>query len=435
MYFHQKNLKSINSLIVLLVFTSNFALFCQEKNISSDSVRQKQKFCEQKDIGDLFRKKDKKPKPPKSFSALVLPNISSNPSNGLILGLGGAFGWYMGPKSMTRVSGAPFTIAYTTKNQLISFLKTNIYLKDNKFFLQGDLRFYLYSQPTYGLGTNSPDTGELPPEFHWEGEGGDKDSLSFPMKFDYLKVHEIINWQLKENLYLGAGYHLDYYYNIQDQKLNLGDTMITPHWAYSEKYNFDTTKYVLSGISANLVYDSRDNMINPYKGIYANINYRYNFNFLGSDQNSSNLWMEFRTYFGLSHKKPRHLMALWVFGDFNLTGRLPYLTLPYLGEDQRSRSGRGYTNGRFRGKNLVYAEAEWRFPISQCSQILGGVIFVNAVTTDNPDRGVKLFSYIQPAVGFGIRVMVNKYFRTNINIDFAIGNKTKGFYFSGQETF
>ena len=210
---------------------------------------------------------------------------------------------------------------------------------------------------------------------------------------------------------------------------------MTPHYVYSKKYGFDTARYILSGLSLNLVYDSRDNMINPYKGIYANINYRYNFNLLGSNEDASNLWVEFRTYVRLSKKTPRHLVGFWVFGDFNISGHMPYLTLPALGEDQRARSGRGYTNGRFRGKNLVYGEAEWRFPISQCSKILGGVVFVNATTTDNPARNVALFQYIQPAVGFGIRIMINKYFRTNINLDFAIGSKTKGFYFSGQETF
>jgi hypothetical protein len=65
----------------------------------------------------------------------------------------------------------------------------------------------------------------------------------------------------------------------------------------------------------------------------------------------------------------------------------------------------------------------------------GGVVFVNAVTTSNPNTDIKLFKYVQPAVGFGVRVMVNKYFRTNINLDFAIGRNTRGFYFSGQETF
>jgi outer membrane protein assembly factor BamA len=169
--------------------------------------------------------------------------------------------------------------------------------------------------------------------------------------------------------------------------------------------------------------------------MYVNINYRINPTFLGSDQNSTSLWLEYRTYIGLSKKMPRHLIGFWAFSNFNLTGKMPYLTLPSLGEDQRARSGRGYTNGRFRGDDIVYTEIEYRFPISQCTQILGGVLFVNATTTSNSQKGVKLFTYVRPAVGVGIRLMVNKHFRTNINIDFAIGKDSKGFYFSGQETF
>jgi len=395
------------------------------------------KDCRQKAIGDLLRKKEKAPKPPKKFMALILPNISSNPSNGFLLGVGGTFGWYMGPRETTRVSAAPFTVAVTSKKQLITFLKSNIYTKDNKFFLQGDLRFYIYSQPTYGLGTNSPDAGNLPNKIHWQGDGGSTDSLSFPMKFDYVKISEIVNMKMLENFYAGVGYHFDDYYAIQDEKLNLDTTpqLITPNYYYSEKYGYNPKEYMLSGLSANLVYDSRDNQANPYKGIYANINYRYNLKILGSSQDNSELWTEFRTYIGLSKVKARHLIGFWVFGDFNLTGNMPYLTLPSLGGDQRARSGRGYTNGRYRGKDLVYGEAEWRFPIWPCSNIIGGVIFVNAVTADNPDRNIAIFQYIQPAIGFGIRVMVNKYFRTNINLDYAIGKSSSGFYFSGQETF
>jgi hypothetical protein len=405
---------------------------------AADTVKAKpEKECKQGAIGDLFRKKEKAPKPPKKFMALILPNISSNPSNGFLLGIGGTFGWYMGPKENTRVSAAPFTIAVTSKKQLITFVKSNIYTKENKFFLQGDWRFYLYSQPTYGLGTNSPDTANLPSGMHWQGEGGSLDSAAFPMKYNYVKFSEIVNRKIVENFYVGVGYHFDDYYSIQDEKLQLDSTpyMHTPNQVYSDNYSYSRVHYILSGLSANIVYDSRDNQANPYKGIYANINYRYNFKFLGSDQDASELWTEFRTYVGLSKKKARHLIAFWAFGDFNLSGNLPYMTLPNLGGDQRARSGRGYTNGRYRGKNLVYGEVEYRFPIWPCSNIIGGVLFVNATTTDNPARNIALFQYVQPAVGFGIRVMVNKYFRTNINLDFAIGSKSSGFYFSGQETF
>jgi hypothetical protein len=397
----------------------------------------KQKDCKQEQIGDLFRKKDKKPRPPEKFSALLYPNISSNPSNGFLFGAGGVFGWYFNPMNFTKVSGGVISVAVTTKRQLITFIKTNTYTSHDRFFLQGDWRFYIYSQPTFGLGTNSPDTATLPPTISWMGADTKNYDGEYPMKYNYVMLHEIVNYKLVKDFYVGLGYQLDYYYAIKDQLLNTDTVPVqaTPHYAYSKQHNFDTAKYAISGVSLNVVYDSRDNLINPYKGIYANLNYRYNFEFLGSSQDESSLWLEFRTYIGVSGKNPRHLVAFWLFGDFMISGYLPYLTLPYLGEDQRARSGRGYINSRFRGEDIVYGEVEYRFPISPCTRILGGVLFVNATTTSNHDRGIGLFAYVQPAVGIGLRVMINKYFRTNINFDFAIGRQSKGFYLNGQETF
>ena len=426
-------------MLVLICLILTLSGFSQEPDTAVSQSDKSEKNCEQQAIGDLFRKKGKAPKPPKKLSALVLPNISSNPTNGFILGVGGAFGWFMGPRENTKVSSAPFTAAVTSKSQLITFVKPNIYTKENQFYLQGDYRFYIYSQPTYGLGTNAPDTLSVPEGISWMGEGAGGDSVLFPMKFNFVKIHQIVNKKIIGELYAGIGYHLDLNYSIEDEYYHPAtDSTVelnTPHHHYSTRNDFSTKDYTLSGVSLNVVYDTRDNMISPYKGIYANINYRINPTFLGSDQNSSSLWLEFRTYLGLSKKTPRHLIGFWAFGNFSLYGTLPYLTLPSLGDDQRARSGRGYTNGRFRGDNLIYAEAEYRFPITQCSKILGGVLFVNAVTTSNTQSNVELFEYIMPAVGFGVRVMVNKYFRTNINLDFAIGKQSKGFYFSGQETF
>ena len=422
-----------------------------DKELASDSIKKQQtdtvKNCHQEAIGDLFRKKEKSPKAPRKFMALVLPNISSNPTNGFLLGVGGSFGWYMGPRENTKVSSAPFTLAITSKNQLIAFLKHNVYTKGNKYFLQGDWKYYIYSQPTYGLGTNAPDTVGIPSSIDFMGEGTNTDSVIFPMKFNFVKFNEIVNRQIIGELYAGIGYNLDYYYSINDEYYHPAvpatdstpaiPEKVTPHSYYSnsEKHKFSTVQYTVSGINLNVLYDTRDNQICPYKGMYANINYRINTTFLGSSQNSSTLWLEFRTYVGLSKNTPRHLVGFWIFGDFLMSGQLPYLVLPYLGEDQRARSGRGYVNGRYRGDNIVYGEVEYRFPIWPCSHIIGGVLFANATTTSSKDRNVALFEYIRPAVGIGIRVMVNKYFRTNINLDYAIGVKSKGFYFSGQETF
>ena len=118
-----------------------------------------------------------------------------------------------------------------------------------------------------------------------------------------------------------------------------------------------------------------------------------------------------------------------------MSGDYPYMALPSIGDDQRERSGRGYLQGWYRGENLVYAETEYRFPISPCSRILGGVLFINAVTVSSHDDHVARFEYIQPGFGIGLRIMINAISRTNLCIDYGLGNESHGLYFVRQETF
>ncbi|MEI7980498.1 MAG: hypothetical protein WCI71_02525 [Bacteroidota bacterium] len=97
-----------------------------------------------------------------------------------------------------------------------------------------------------------------------------------------------------------------------------------------------------------------------------------------------------------------------------LDGKVPYLDLPAVGWDTYNRSGRGYVQGRIRGVNMVYGEAEYRFPISPYTRILSGVLFVNATTADDPQNGIHLFNYVAPAFGAGLRVMFNKKVNANL---------------------
>jgi hypothetical protein len=105
------------------------------------------------------------------------------------------------------------------------------------------------------------------------------------------------------------------------------------------------------------------------------------------------------------------------------------------GFDQMNSSGRGYVQGRWRGEDFVYSELEYRFPISQCSKILGGVLFLNVTTASNRATHVPLFGYLKPGGGIGLRIMLIKQNRLNLMIDFAIGDKSNGFYLQTQEVF
>ncbi len=394
--------------------------------------------CVQKDISDLLRNALNKPPKNKSASAgslLIVPIIGSNPATGFIFGLGGQYAFKMQGSSLySNFSGSA---QYTTKNQMIFMLKNNIYTNHNRFFLTGDWRYLLYSQTTYGLGTNAPEGGILDYQLSLYGAETSDDSLSQPMKFNFARFHQSVSYQITKGLYAGLGYYFDSYSKIEDQKLMLepDDTFLTSHYAYNQHYGFSTTKYFSSTININLVYDSRDNMMNAYRGIYAMASWRGGFKFLGNENQANFYQVEWRSFHGLSERNPRHLLAFWMMGSFTPKGQFPYMILPATAYDQRGRSGRGYTQGRFRGANLVYGEAEYRFPISKCSGVLGGVLFVNATTADNEFKSLNLFESVKPGYGLGLRIMVDKNSRTNLAVDIGFGEKTAGFYLAASESF
>ncbi|MEI7499912.1 MAG: BamA/TamA family outer membrane protein [Bacteroidota bacterium] len=396
--------------------------------------------CVQKDIFDvLSKKKLQAPEiPSRKVRAIILPLIASSPATGIQLGAGSSLSWSIGPNPLTKLSAGSVQVLWTTERQLISYIRTNMFFNQNKWFLQTDWRWYLFRLPTYGLGTGTDNNIPMIPDdqFHAASTvsyaGG-----KFPMKYNWIKFHNTIFREVTAHFYAGLGYHLDSYYDINDDVLNLDSTtqVITPHYAYCMLHGFNPLTYTTSGISLNFAYDTRDNIINAYKGIYFNASYLYNFSFLGSNRDGSRLWTEFRTYVGLSKNVPRHLLAFWLYGSFKVSGDLPYLNLMSNGFDVMNSSGRGYAQGRWRGEDVVYGEVEYRFPISSCTRIVGGVLFANVTTASNRDMNVPLFGYFKPGCGFGLRIMVGKNDRTNILIDFGIGQLSQGFYIQAQEIF
>ena len=396
--------------------------------------------CVQRDLPEILRAALNKPqKPASTASFLLIPIIGSNPATGFMVGLGGQYGFKM-PGVGTRFSMLSGSIQFTSKNQRIFLLKNNIYTKNNNIFFTGDWRYLIYSQSTYGLGTNAPEGGILDYQYSLGGSETSRDSLTQPLSYNFLRLYQSASFRIlkqHEGFYLGVGYCLDHYSKIVDEKLRLepGDSVITSHYGYSQRYGFNTNQYYISTFNLNFISDTRDNMINPYRGHFLMLTWRGSPKFLGNKNNSSFVHVEWRSFHPLSLKNPRHLIALWVMGDFTPEGKFPYMTLPATAYDQRSRSARGYSQGRFRGNNMMYGEAEYRFPISSCGGIWGGVLFVNATTATNPLQSLTLFESVKPGYGFGFRLMVDKTTRTNLAIDFGFGDKASGFYLAATETF
>ena len=397
-------------------------------NIKAQTVEDSISGCPVKSLPELFKKKDSVLvlKPVKNNFFLIIPIIGSQPATGFSYGAVAQY-TFKGKKEDDKYSSVNLGATFTEKHQVLINVKNSVMLKNNKIFLSGDWRFYIFSQANYGLGTDIIPRSSEDADF-------DLSSLKEPMSYNYFKFHQTASWEIKDNYYIGAGVHLDWYTTITDENLDISNGQLTNHYNYSKKYDFNENEYFVNGVSLNLMYDTRDNQINANNGMYANINYRIN-QAISTNQYVSNLLhMEYRYFKPLSKHNDQHVFSFWAIGEFVTLGTVPYLNLPSIGWDQRSRSGKGYTQGLFRGQKLVYFETEYRFPIS-CNQLISGTVFGNLTTASDKDRDIRLFQYIQPAVGVGLRILIDKATRTNLVLNYAWGRHSKAFYLNAGESF
>ena len=411
----------------LLIFSCLLFVFLQYHAIAQNTA-DSSKPCPVKSLPELFKKKDSVLvfKPKKNNFFLIIPIIGSQPATGFSYGFVTQY-TFKGKKLDDKYSSVNLGAIYTEKKQLLINVKNSVMANHNSIFLSGDWRFYVFSQSNYGLGSDI-----IPPSNR--DENFDLSTLKEPMDYNYLKFHQTASWKIKNNYYVGAGVHLDWYTTITDKNLNVAAGQLTNHYNYSKKYDFNENEYFVNGLSLNLLYDSRDNQINTNRGMFANINYRYNPAFTKNEQASSVLFMEYRYFLPLSKQNEQHVLSLWSTGQLVTTGNVPYLNLPSIGWDQRSRSGKGYVQGLLRGQKMVYLETEYRFPIT-CNQLISGTVFANFTSASDKDREIRLFQYVQPAAGLGLRILIDKATRTNLVFNYAVGRHSKAFYLNAGESF
>jgi Omp85 superfamily domain len=315
--------------------------------------------------------------------------------------------FYLGKKDSTSLSVITPGIAITQLQQLLIPLQSIIWTKNNTYNFIGDYRYYKYPQVTYGLGS-----------FSQQADG-------FTLDASFFRLYQYALRKVNNNFYMGIGYMLDYRWGIKKQ---LPDSVINTDF---DKYN-NASKTVSSGVTLNLIYDTRHNAINPNKGLYINATYRMNNTSLGSTSNSNILLVDIRKYLR-PNKNSKNVLALWQYSWLTTSGKPPYLDLPTTSWDPYNNMGRGYIQSRFRGLGLLYAEAEYRFNISK-NNFWGGAIFANAQSVS--EYPSKKFERILPGIGAGIRIKVNKLSKTNLCLDYAFGiNGSQGIFVNLGEVF
>jgi outer membrane protein assembly factor BamA len=436
-FFNENKIITLFIVGLYIFLMIQMPVYGQEKHKIPDSLH----FVRQVDIFDIIRKWTGKPVKITSDTPQVgirnlslLPIVGYSPANGFVVGAAISVTRLLGNPKTTQLSSSLLNASFTTKNQVLLNLRFDVFLKENKWAISGDNRLLFFAQPTYGLGIYGLQGQAY--TFGLNGSSVVRTDSEQPMRFNYIRLYETVSRRIVGKWYAGIGLMIDYDFNIKDQSLKLDtpNQHLTSHYIYSKAYGFDTAHYSMNGLSFHIIHDSRDNPVNAYSGSYLNLAFRVNEVAFGSTQNSTMLYYEWRNYISVSKQIPRNVIAFWFWGVLVTSGKAPYLALPSITWDTYNRSGRGYIQGRFRGNNMIYEEAEFRYQISR-DGLLGGVIFTNFTTASNPLTGQNVFSSVAPGYGFGLRIKMNKKDRTNIAVDYGIGDGFTGVYFNIREAF
>jgi hypothetical protein len=395
--------------LLIFIFPSFLLAQTQWKDIPPDSL---------KDLTDVvhqvFRKDTKKEQKSREKNHLqigVFPAIGYTLQTGFAVVVSANVVVYKKNRLAKDSSLLPSTfstsLSYSQKNQIILPLQATFYFNNNNTILISDWRYLKYPTYTYGLGMNTT-----------------PQDTTF-LNYQYGKFHQAILFKLAPHFFAGAGFDLDYFWNVKQVYKN------PAHETDFEKYGY-TSSSVSSGVSLHLLRDTRDNPIYPHKGTYANIQVIPRFQFLGSDANWTSMVLDWRGYFRFP-KNSANILAFWSYDWVTLSGHPPYLMLPSTAWDRTFNTGRGYIQGRFRSTNMLDAEAEYRIQLTR-NGLFGMVIFGNLESFSNVNTWE--FESAAPGGGIGLRLKLNKYSRTNISIDYGWGRQgSHGFFVNLGEAF
>jgi hypothetical protein len=394
--------------------------FAQEPKEEADRTAQAM------DAGDLWRlirhgdePDEKRPAVLEAHERVFVfaPTIASRPSTGWNAGITSNVAFVGGDLQTTHMSSASGFFRVSQKKQVLSGIRFSVFTRDDRWFLQGDNRLFWTSQQTYGLGIQAPPTGEA------------------NAKFRFVRANEAVYRNVKGRLFLGLGLNFSRRWSIQPGPRSDAIWDESAFVTYSRTHGFAPEHQNSSGTSFGLLFDTRDNALNARRGWLASTTYRTFFKgMLGGDSTWQQLSVDVRTYRNLTRER-RQRLAFWFLGDFVAGGAPPYFDLPGIAADPSGRSARGYTEGRYRGRRLLYAEAEYRHTLTR-NGLLGFVAFVNGTTLGHAESGEKLFDAFAPAAGAGFRMLLNKRSRTNLCVDYAWGRwGSTGFYMAIQEAF
>lgn len=258
-----------------------------------------------------------------------------------------------------------------------------------------DYHLYFYSFPSdfWGIGY----------------EMGDNDANKSDMKRWQAQAEVSFLFRVADNFYIGPMASYDYVIGKHIERPELLQGMDQHTWNV--------------GAGVSLVYDNRDNLTNPHRGIFLNINQMFRPEFMGNDYAFSTTAFRFDAYQRLGKGT---VLAEDIRANLNF-GNPSWGMMAELGG---THSMRGYYEGRYRDKHSLEATVELRQHVWKRNGI---VVWVGAGTIF-PKFSALRSKQILPNAGVGYRWEFKK--NVNVRLDYGFGKSGQsGFLFNINEAF
>lgn len=326
----------------------------------------------------------------------LYPYIFYTPETHFAMGAAVIAYFRMTDREDIKLSKITFSGYFSTRKQYYIVLDPEVYLEKEKYLVSGNLYFGNFADKFWGIGNNTPDI-----------ENEDFILRTFGFRGN-------IQRRIVGNLKGGGILQLKKAV-IPDQKKNpflISDSLSGINGGF------------LFGIGTAISFDTRNNIFFPGKGWLLDMNVVVYNSLLGSHFNFYHAIADARRYFTIL---PDHIIAFQLYGSFT-GGNPPFFELPALGGQN---SMRGYFQGRFRDRNFMMSQAEYR---ALLFWRLGVVVFagIGEVYSDISDFRKNNLKY---SVGTGLRFLLDAAEKLNVRMDIGWGRNSSGIYFAIEEAF
>ena len=333
----------------------------------------------------------------KKNSVFGFPVIFYSPETRLGYGAAGIWAFHFKKDSLgSRPSRIQLGFAYTQNKQVLFYLPFQLYFKNAFYSVYGELGYYRYFYNFYGIGNNQSTNFKE----------------TYGVTYPRIRINALR--KIKPHVYAGLRYWYDNF------AINSLDSM-----GQLAKENIIGSKGgINSGAGVVFNYDNRNNSFSPSKGSFIESSVQYFGPLLGGKYEYTSIIADASIYFSTWKKQ---VLALNLFGE-TIIGDPPFNQLALLGGTKRMR---GYYEGRYRDKNLLLFQAEYRIPnFWRIGMVLfGGVGEVNNQISNYTLNDVR-YNY-----GTGIRFVLDKKEKINIRLDAGFGKGVSGYYLTIGEAF